>query len=369
MSSYSSSRRRAPATSYMEEHALDRINKEAEERLNKKRLAREEARQIRLDYLEKSIKANDQKDSHTIYDENTEKLNELENKFQHAMLLYSQLDNEKSALLYEIDLLKDEMEEKDQVLYQVNRENREINEELKLLKKTVEGLQQQQQQLKNEILQRDRLINEHGFIIAEQDPNDDIIPAAIKTPGCDSDGGNSSTAKMKFDPILLSYTTISTIEKAFPGTSSIDQKLHRLVESNRKLRQQIDDTEKSVYNRRQRHRDEYHSTGSNSSNDDSLQRDAIKQLAELKLKLQESEREKTSLEGSLGRAETQLKRYKSLAEQSEKESEEMQKQNRQLKKELRDKEQALEECKETNNHLQSKLEKLRNSRRQFDSTF
>lgn len=366
MSSYSSSRRRAPASSYMEEHVLDRINKEAEERLNKKRQAREEARQIRLDCLEKSIKANDQTDYHLIDDGNSEKVTELENKFQHAMLLYSQLDNEKSALLYEIDLLKDDMDEKDQILYQVTRENREINEELKLLKKTVEGLQLQQQQLKNEIVQRDKLINEHGFVIAEQDPDDNFIAEPITKD--DSDGGSVSTVAIKFDPILISHTTISAVEKALPGISSIDQKIHRLVESNRKLRQQMDDAEKSQYNRRQRQRDDYNSTGSNNSINESQQRDALKQLAELKLKLQESEREKTSLEGSLGRAETQLKRYKTLAEQSEKESEQTQKQNRQLKKELRDKEQALEEFKETNNHLQSRLEKLRNSRRQFDTT-
>lgn len=331
--------------------------------MSKKRQAREEARQIRLDCLEKSIKAGDQKDYHLIDSENAEKVSELENKFQQAMLLYSQLDNEKSALLYEIDLLKDEMEEKDQVLYQATRENREISEELKLLKKTVEGLHIQQQQLKNEILQRDRLINEHGFIVAQQDPSDDLIPntAPIRT---DSESGSEQgQAKTKFDPILLSQLTISAVEKALPGTSSIDQKVHRLVESNRKLRQQIDDNEKALYNRRPRQREEFNSTGSSSSNDDSGQRDALKQLTEMKLKLQEAEREKTALEGSLGRAETQLKRFKTIAEQSEKESEEAQKQNRLLKKELREKELALEESKETNNHLQSRLEKIRNTRK------
>uniref|UniRef100_A0A915MG10 Uncharacterized protein n=1 Tax=Meloidogyne javanica TaxID=6303 RepID=A0A915MG10_MELJA len=336
MSSYSS-RRRAPASSHMEESVLDRINREAEELLSKKRQARDEARQVRIDCLEKSIKANDQKDYHLI-DNGNDKVSELEKKFQRAMLLYSQLDNEKSSLLYEIDLMKDEMEEKDQILYQVQRENREMGEELKLLKKTVEGLHLQQQQLRNEILQRDKLIHENGFLVANQDPNDDLLPP-------------------------IQHTRAAAVEKALPGTSAVDQKIQRIVESNRKLRQQIDDAEKALYNRRQRPREDYNSTGSNSSSDDSLHKDALKQVAELKLKLQEMEREKTALDGAFGRSETQLKRFKTIAEQSEKESEELQKQNRQLKKELRDKEQLLEESKETNNHLQSRLEKMRNTRR------
>jgi len=40
---------------------------------------------------------------------------------------------------------------------------------------------------------------------------------------------------------------------------------------NRKLRQQIDDNEKALYNRRPRQREEFNSTGSSSSNDDSGQ--------------------------------------------------------------------------------------------------
>uniref|UniRef100_A0A1I7Z7I5 Leucine-rich repeat flightless-interacting protein 2 n=1 Tax=Steinernema glaseri TaxID=37863 RepID=A0A1I7Z7I5_9BILA len=341
------SRRRALSKHAAEERVLDKITREAEERMYKKRQAREEARQIRKEQLDK-MRANEndygkadenaQTDSsgrRRSVDEHKEqevealqdKVFELEDKFQQAMLLYSQLDNEKSALLYEIDLLKDDLEEKDQILALHQRETRDLSSEVKLLKQTIAGLQSNNQALKTEIAQRDQLIHDHGLVLVEQESEENSRISSAESSG--------SAINIKSGPFLFAQHTVSLVEKAIPGSSSLDEKVKKLVDMNKKLRQQVEETEQSLYARRSRMSD-HHSgmSGSNgSSANDELQRDAAKQLAEMKLKLQEAERENTNQQGSLIRIEGQLKRYKTNAEQSEKECNELKAQNRSLKKE------------------------------------
>ncbi len=51
---------------------------------------------------------------------------EYEDRFRRDMLLYTQLDNEKSALKYEVDLINDDMEELRELYAQSGRENKEL---------------------------------------------------------------------------------------------------------------------------------------------------------------------------------------------------------------------------------------------------
>ena len=63
-------------------------------------------------------------------------LKDLEEKFRKAMVANAGLDNEKSALTYQVELLKDQLEECEEQSALVTKELREKNRDFELLKRS-----------------------------------------------------------------------------------------------------------------------------------------------------------------------------------------------------------------------------------------
>ncbi|KAM6945373.1 leucine-rich repeat flightless-interacting protein 2 [Aplochiton taeniatus] len=93
-----------------------------------------------------------------------------------------------------------------------------------------------------------------------------------------------------------------------------------------------------------------------------LQRDANRQISDLKFKLVKSEQEVTALEQNVLRLEGQVTRYKSASESSEKVEDELKVEKRKLQRELRSALDRIDELEASNNHLSKRLEKMKANR-------
>uniref|UniRef100_A0A673TB97 Leucine-rich repeat flightless-interacting protein 2 n=1 Tax=Suricata suricatta TaxID=37032 RepID=A0A673TB97_SURSU len=195
-----SGRKRTPVKDRFsaEDEALSNIAREAEARLAAKRAARAEARDIRMRELERQQKELDEK-SDKQYAENytrpssrnsasattplsgnssrrgsgdtsssvdpdaslsdlRESLSEVEEKYKKAMVSNAQLDNEKNNLIYQVDTLKDVIEEQEEQMAEFYRENEEKSKELERQKHTCRVLQHKMDELAEGLRQRDALI-------------------------------------------------------------------------------------------------------------------------------------------------------------------------------------------------------------------
>uniref|UniRef100_A0A803XMG9 Leucine-rich repeat flightless-interacting protein 2 n=1 Tax=Meleagris gallopavo TaxID=9103 RepID=A0A803XMG9_MELGA len=88
-------------------------------------------------------------------------LSEVEEKYKKAMVSNAQLDNEKNNLVYQVDTLKDVIEEKEEQIAEYYRENEEKSKELERQKHTCSVLQHKLDELKEGLRQRDELIEEN----------------------------------------------------------------------------------------------------------------------------------------------------------------------------------------------------------------
>uniref|UniRef100_A0A6M2DLU5 Putative lrrfip family n=1 Tax=Xenopsylla cheopis TaxID=163159 RepID=A0A6M2DLU5_XENCH len=375
-------RRRTVPRCSAEDQALDQIAKEAEARLAARRQARVEAREIRMRELERAQKDQDET-ADRAYDMQSandpilrgnrsinssinkshgnslssrrssedsledgqrdawQELRNVEERFRKAMIANAQLDNDKAAASYQLQLHKDRLEDLEEAHSQLQREHKEKCRECEQLRRSVGQLQEELSLTKGQLDERDELIAEQGLVIVGGECDDETREPTKRT--------------------LVTKEGAALLAGA--GEGSLDYRLRSFAEERKSMQEEIQNLQQELQIARSSGKRGV-TNGPLGEFDDieSVQREANKQLSEMRFKLQKSEQETSSLQAVVARLESQVVRYKSAAEASEKSEEALKTDRRKLQREHREAQARVEELETANNHLLKRLDKLKNAK-------
>ncbi|XP_069715897.1 leucine-rich repeat flightless-interacting protein 2 isoform X1 [Phaenicophaeus curvirostris] len=343
-------------------------------------------------------------------------LAEVEEKYKKAMVSNAQLDNEKNNLVYQVDTLKDVIEEKEEQLAEFYRENEEKSKELERQKHTCSVLQHKLDELKEGLRQRDELIEENqrmqqhidsitkevfdlqetinwkdkkiGALERQKDYFDCIknerdelreeladLKETLKRGekhGLVIIPDGTPNGDVNHESVVGAITVVSqeaaqVLESA--GEGPLDVRLRELAREKEELLSQVRKLKMQLEEERQKY------SKSDGMNTDiiglengsdlqliEMQRDANRQISEYKFKLSKAEQDKATMEQNIGRLEGQVARYKNAAENAEKIEDELKAEKRKLQRELRTALDKIEEMEMTNSHLMKRLEKMKANR-------
>ncbi|XP_016342108.1 leucine-rich repeat flightless-interacting protein 2 isoform X6 [Sinocyclocheilus anshuiensis] len=341
---------------------------------------------------------------------------EVEEKYRKAMVSNAQLDNEKTNLMYQVDTLRDTLMELEELLCEKHRECEEktrdferehhahnvlkfqfeetketlkqseellteaqqsrgkqtdyireiadLQETLEWKDKKIRALERQKEYsdiihdereaLRNEVCRLRDALKKHGIILgSEVTANGELADGAI-----DGHADAETASRLNQD----SHTPTMS------GDSMLEIRLRKLVEERESLLDQVRKY-KAIAEQKQKNGTE--ETGSTDEDDLQngldphildLQRDANRQISDLKFKLVKSEQEVTALEQNIIRLEGQVSRYKTSAEAAEKVEDELKVEKRKLQRELRSALDRIDELEASNSHLTKRLEKMKANR-------
>ncbi|XP_041505413.1 leucine-rich repeat flightless-interacting protein 1 isoform X26 [Microtus oregoni] len=394
MGTQGSGRKRLPNRERLtaEDDALNQIAREAEARLAAKRAARAEAREIRMKELERQQKEVEERpdkdftekgsrnmpslsaatlaslggtssrrgsgdtsismDTEASIREIKDSLAEVEEKYKKAMVSNAQLDNEKTNFMYQVDTLKDTLLELEEQLAESQRLYEEKNKEFEREKHAHSILQFQFAEVKEALRQREEMLEKHGIILNSE----------ITTNGETSDSLNDVGYQ---GPMKMPKEELNALKSAGEGT--LDVRLKKLIDERECLLEQIKKLKGQLEGRPKNSKDLLRSEDGILENGTDvhvldLQRDANRQISDLKFKLAKSEQEITALEQNVIRLESQVTRYRSAAENAEKIEDELKAEKRKLQRELRSALDKTEELEVSNGHLVKRLEKMKANR-------
>ncbi|XP_051752055.1 leucine-rich repeat flightless-interacting protein 2 isoform X14 [Ctenopharyngodon idella] len=275
---------------------------------------------------------------------------EVEEKYRKAMVSNAQLDNEKTNLMYQVDTLRDTLMELEEILCETRRECEEKNRECERERHAHNILKIQFEEMKETLKQSEELLTKHGIVLgSEVTANGELADRAI-------DGETAS--RLNQDSHMPTMT----------GDGMLEIRLRKLVEERESL---LDQVRKLKATAEQKQKNGTEETGSTDEDDLQngldphildLQRDANRQISDLKFKLVKSEQEVTALEQNIIRLEGQVGRYKTSAEAAEKVEDELKVEKRKLQRELRSALDRIDELEASNSHLTKRLEKMKANR-------
>ncbi|ETN62469.1 hypothetical protein AND_005839 [Anopheles darlingi] len=99
-------------------------------------------------------------------------MKELNDCFNESMIKKAELENENTAVNYQNELLRDELDETLEKHCQLQRENREKLKECTGLKRDLEKLQEELRLANGQVQERDALITQHGLLIVSIENQD-----------------------------------------------------------------------------------------------------------------------------------------------------------------------------------------------------
>ncbi|XP_023392190.1 leucine-rich repeat flightless-interacting protein 2 isoform X21 [Pteropus vampyrus] len=324
-------------------------------------------------------------DPDTSLSELRESLCEVEEKYKKAMVSNAQLDNEKNNLIYQVDTLKDVIEEQEEQMAEFYRENEEKSKELERQKHMCSVLQHKMDELKECLRQRDELIEalekQKEYIACLRNERDTLreeladLKETVKTGekhGLVIIPDGTPNGDVSHEPAVGAIAVVSqeaaqVLESA--GEGPLDVRLRKLAGEKEELVSQIRKLKLQLEEERQKCSRSDGTAGDLAALQNGsdlqfieMQRDANRQISEYKFKLSKAEQDITTLEQSISRLEGQVLRYKTAAENAEKVEDELKAEKRKLQRELRTALDKIEEMEMTNSHLAKRLEKMKANR-------
>ncbi|NWS07221.1 LRRF2 protein, partial [Motacilla alba] len=350
-------------------------------------------------------------------------LAEVEEKYKKAMVSNAQLDNEKTNFMYQVDTLKDALLELEEQLAESRRQYEEKSKEFEREKHAHSILQFQFMEIKEALKQREEMLAEiqqlqqkqqsyvreisdlqetiewkdkkigalerqKDFFDSIRSERDDlrdevvVLKEQLKKHGIipDSDvatNGDTSDILDNEGHLDSSRTAPGTTQALKTGGEgmlalnspfSLPDRLKKLIDEReslldqiKKLKGQLEEKQRNGKMENAQSEDEVLENGTDMHMID-LQRDANRQISDLKFKLAKSEQEITALEQNVIRLEGQVARYKTAAENAERVEDELKAEKRKLQRELRSALDKTEELEVSNGHLVKRLEKMKANR-------